>query len=113
MDHIRDIMEAIRRPKPLGEENLVVKPETVERQCDDATEALEKAQKAYGEIMDSLVRGIEGMDFGYGENKALLRSMNMDMAGIGSAHDRVAALKKAMAKKSIAMVPKNINPKNM
>lgn len=103
----------MRTVRELAEENLVVNQSVVGKQCDDAMVALEQAQKAYGDIMDSLVRGIEGMDIGRGENKMLLRSMHMDMAGIGSAHDRIAALKKALLKRSIAMVPISIGSRNL
>lgn len=96
----------MRTVRELIEGSMEVSRDAVEKKCDEVTDSLERATRAYSDIADSLVRGIAGVDAGRGEKTDLLRSMRMELAALFKAHDRVAAIKKAMKTGSIAMVPK-------
>jgi hypothetical protein len=86
----------MRTVRELAEARLDVAPADALAKCEAALVALDAAQRAFGDIMDVVVRGVQGVPLAPIESKFLVRQMHADMRGVASAYDRVAKLRKGL-----------------
>lgn len=86
----------MRTVRELAEANMAVAVADALGKCEAALAALDAAQRAFGDVMDVVVRGVQGVPLAPIESKMLVRNMHADMRGVAGAYDRVARLRKGL-----------------